>query len=450
MTGLRAVLVGVLMAGATSAFAVAARGAEPVLADTSVHVITLAEAVRLAEQNGLAIVQARGEKRVSAASVRSTAASFLPSVSLSAGATRQYTGGSRTRVNPNGTVEILPDKPWSYNAGVGASVELFDGGRRFFDLRAARAGSAAAGANVTAQRYNAVLDAKEQFFNVLAARESEVAGRAQLDQAEQQLRTAIARVRARAATRSDSLRSEIQVRNARLAVLDAQNARELADASLTRAVGTPYRVTAAPADSQESLALLIGDEELAALAESGPTVRQARAELDAARASRRSSWTGYLPTVTASYSRTAAGSRNAFRIGLDDSTAYSGSLRLSFSLPIFDQLQREQSVVRADVAEENAEAALRDARLAAREDLTRILGTFHSAGERVAAQTASVEAAEEDLRVQQERYAAGNSTILDVLTSQTQLYQARQALIQARFDQRVAKAQLEALVGRDL
>ena len=65
-------------------------------------------------------------------------------------------------------------------------------------------------------------------------------------------------------------------------------------------------------------------------------------------------------------------------------------------------------------------------------------------------QTATVEAAEEDLRVQQQRYAVGASTLLDVLTSQTQLNEARRDLIRARYDLRVAKAQLEALVGRDL
>ena len=61
-----------------------------------------------------------------------------------------------------------------------------------------------------------------------------------------------------------------------------------------------------------------------------------------------------------------------------------------------------------------------------------------------------VAAAEEDLRVQQQRYALGASTLLDLLTSQTQLNQARQALIQARFDGRIARAQLSALVGREL
>ena len=62
----------------------------------------------------------------------------------------------------------------------------------------------------------------------------------------------------------------------------------------------------------------------------------------------------------------------------------------------------------------------------------------------------SVQAAEEDLRVQQQRYTFGSATVLDVLTSQTQLAQARRDLIRARYDLRVARAQLEALIGQDL
>jgi outer membrane protein len=59
-------------------------------------------------------------------------------------------------------------------------------------------------------------------------------------------------------------------------------------------------------------------------------------------------------------------------------------------------------------------------------------------------------ASEEDLRVQQQRYELGASTLLDVLTSQTQINQARVALVQARLNARVARAQLESIIGRDL
>jgi len=65
-------------------------------------------------------------------------------------------------------------------------------------------------------------------------------------------------------------------------------------------------------------------------------------------------------------------------------------------------------------------------------------------------QTAALTAAREDLRVQLDRYRLQEATIIDVLTSQNELAQAQSALIQARFDYRVARAQIESIIGRQL
>jgi outer membrane protein len=418
-------------------------------ADTAPRPISLEEAVTLAQRNAPAIIQAEGQTRTSRAGVRAAYAAFLPSVSVSAGASRQVpikTG--QTRVE-NGQVVTLSPAPWSFSAGLGASVDLFTGGRRFFDLRQARAQATGAEANLVTQRYGAALAVKQQFFGVLAARESEAAASAQLDQAAQQLKTSILRLQQRVVTRSDSLRSEIQVHNARLAVLQARTALDNADAGLTRAVGAPYLVTAAGDESLDVPGLSLDDESLRALALDGPAVQEASASLDAAQAALRGTWTSYLPAVTASYSRSGNGTGTDFSLSTDN-YSYSGALRLSLSLPIFQRLQRVQQVTQAQVARENAQAALRDARLAALQSLTQSLGSFHAAEERVATQLATVGAAQEDLREQQEKYQIGAATLLDVLTSQTTLDQARHDLIQARYDQRVAKAELEALAGRSL
>jgi outer membrane protein len=380
--------------------------------------------------------------------LRSAYASFIPSVSLSASTTRQLpAGGDRTRVE-NGQIVVLPAEPWSANIGLGANVMLFEGGQRFFDVRQARARASAARVNEVTERFDAALAAKQQYFNVLAARESQGVAAALLGQAEQQLRTSIARVRSQAATRSDSLRAEIQVRNARLAVLEAGDALVSASAALARAIGATEPVTAAGIDSLEPT-LALDEEALRELAVNGPAVRVAGAELEAARAGRQASWTDYLPSVSASYSRGGSSIGSSPQLAPDD-FEYSGALRFSASFPVFNQLQREQQVVQAKVAQSNAEAALRDARLAAVESMTRSLAAFRSAGERTASQRATVAAAEEDLRVQQQRYGVGGSTLLDVLASQAQLDQARRDLIRARYDHRVAKAELEALVGREL
>src|SRR5207249_11622729 len=59
-------------------------------------------------------------------------------------------------------------------------------------------------------------------------------------------------------------------------------------------------------------------------------------------------------------------------------------------------------------------------------------------------------AATEDLGVQNERYRVGAAAILDLLTSQAALTQAEVNVIQTRFNYLIARAQVEAVVGRML
>jgi outer membrane protein len=409
--------------------------------------ITLDEAVTQAQRNAPLTVQARGLERTSRQQVNNAYASFIPSLTVSAGGTRQFTDAQT--IIRDGQEVTLPSEPWSYSTGMTFSMELFDGGRRFYDVGAARASVDAAAANFVTQRFNVALNVKQQYYNVLAAHESEAAALAQLEQAEQQLRAATARVTAGVATKSDSLRSLIQLGNAQLALETARNNLRVANAALTRLVGATELVTATPEDTLADFEPVATDSAaLLALAVDGPIVEQAEANLSAARASRRAANTRYLPTISASYQRGGSGT-GRFGVG-DDPFNYSGALRLTMNFPLFNQFSREDAIVRADVARENAQAQLRDARLAAQQNLTQFLGGLQLAEQRIQIQRASVEAAEEDLRVQQQRYALGASTLLDLLTSQTTLNQARAALIAARLDYRVAKAQLEALVGREL
>ena len=412
-------------------------------ADTTARPITLDEAVRLARRNSPLAVQTRGEMRASRAGVRAAYFAFIPNIGVSASST--WRRGQF--VNEAGRLFDFTGKAKSYSDGLGASIDVFDGGRRFFDLKSARARLDAADARDVLQDYTVALDVKIQYFEVLAAREAEQAGRAQLAEAEQQLRVSTVRFSAGAASRSDSLRSLVAVGNARLAILDAENRIQLANASLTRLVGAGFPLTAT-ADASDEPPLEISDEQLVAMADAGPYVRQAEADHSAARAVSRATRTRYLPSISAQFQRGGSGFDSGF--GFRETYGYSNFFRLSLNFPLLDQLQRESSVVRADVLEDNAAAYVRDARLRARQELTQMKGLMLNAGQRVAVQLVSVAATEEDLRFQQQRYALGAASVLDVLTSQSALNQARNALIRARFDQRVARARLEALIGRSL
>jgi len=247
---------------------------------------------------------------------------------------------------------------------------------------------------------------------------------------------------------SDSLRSLIQVGNARLALLTAQNNVRAASAALTRLVATPFLVTAQPSDTVALPITQIDSIALDRQALEGPAVRQAELQLRAASAAERASKSTYMPTIRMNYSYNGNGT-DPYGFG-NGQFLYGSNLGFSLNFPVFNNFSREDQIVRARVAEENAQASLRDARLAAQQSLIEQLGALHTAEERIRIQQASVLAAQEDLRVQQQRYALGASTLLDLLTSQSQLNQARAALIQARQDYRIARAQIEAIIGRDL
>jgi len=419
----------------------------PVATQDTLHLISLQEAVALAQRNAPAAVQARGQLRTAASAVRSAYGAFVPSLSVSMNQTQQ--SGQRFDALRNQVVSVT--QPWSYSTGISSGLELFDGGRRFADLRARRADEDAAEANEITQRFSIALEVKREYANILAARESESAARAQLEQAQAQLNAAVARVQAGAATMSDSLRSLIQVGDARLALLTAQNNLRIASASLTRLVATPFMVTANPADTMDLPIIQLDSAALEQMALQGPAVEQAEMQLRAANAGVGSSKSTYLPSVRMSYSYNGQGT-DPYGFGSDTTKRflYGSNFSLSLNFPLFNNFSREDQIVRARVSQENAGAQLRDARLASQQSLIQQLGALRTAEERIRIQQASVLAALEDLRVQQQRYSLGASTLLDVLTSQSQLNQARAALIQARQDYRIARAQIEAIIGRDL
>src|SRR5262245_21769923 len=94
---------------------------------TGARPITLDEAVAMARQNAPRVIQAAGTRRVAEVQKCITWAEFIPSLSVSSGATRQLPSeGARTRVE-NGQIILLPAQPWSHNIGLSANVDVFTG-----------------------------------------------------------------------------------------------------------------------------------------------------------------------------------------------------------------------------------------------------------------------------------------------------------------------------------
>jgi outer membrane protein TolC len=91
-----------------------------------------------------------------------------------------------------------------------------------------------------------------------------------------------------------------------------------------------------------------------------------------------------------------------------------------------------------------------DARLAARQEADGALQAVRTAEQAIAIAQEAQAVAQEDLRVVGERYRVGVATILELVTSQISAVQAGVNVVTSRYDYVLARAQLEAVLGRGL
>ena len=416
------------------------------------RLISLDEAIRLAQQNSPAAIQARGNLRTRALAVRSAYAAFLPTITTSAGLGRQLevTGNQK--------------RQWSHNNSISTSITLFDP-LRYYDVGEAKRNVDLAEAQEIQGLYSIALQVKQQFFNALNARESEAAALSALEVANQSYRAATARVRAGSATTSDSLRALITVGNRRIELLSAQNSLRQANVALSRLVGTDFPVQANPADTLDLTDAVIDSAALVVMVQRGPALEQERARVELAHYTVKSARTRYWPRLSSiNVSRQGNGlgfygfddekfdrPRSAqFPNGVDAYSYSTSCCQISVSMTLWDNFAREDQFVSSKIAEENARANLRDQQLGQQQLLAQQIGTLRTTEAQMQVQRLSLAAAEEDLRIIQLRYELGAATQLEVTTSQDALNRARVSLIDTRYRYRLAKANIESLIGRDL
>jgi len=403
--------------------------------------VTLNEAIARALQVQPAMVQARGDQRNAGATKMTAIGAYLPQISTGASAARSNV----TRVDQT-TGRPVPAE-YSYTGSFNASLELFDGFRRIANLRAASANSEATEAEVVNQRFQTILTTKQLFYNASAQEGLVRVAAAQVKRAQQQLQISIDKLHAGSATRSDSLRSQVEYGNARIALLQAQAALATSQADLGRQIGIDASVRAVP-DTLLPGPPDTADLRNAALA-SAPLVQQADAQASTARAMVWSARSQYWPSLSVSYSnnRQGVGSPN---LPFFDNYPETFSWRFGVSWPILNGFVREANQVSASVNRDLAEARASDTRREVNALLTQQLAALATAREQITIAQDNLAAATEDLRVQNERYRVGASTILDLLTSQAALTQAEVNVVQTRFNYLIARAQVEAVVGRTL
>ncbi len=403
--------------------------------------LALDQVVERALRSSPQMVQAETGVQSAVMGTRQAYASFLPNLSVSGGASLS----SSERFDPSTGLRVSGQTD-SYSAGMSSNIDLFSGGRNVAGVRSAQASEDAAEASLVTRRFSVAVTAKRAFYSVLRAGDLIKITEDRIGQAEENMEAAERRLSAGRATRSDVLRAELQLRNARQAKLEATTQHRTAMFALGQVVGASGPVAARRPESLAPTPLALSPDRLRemVLAEA-PAVLAADAGMDVASAGLSQARSQYMPSI---------GLRAGYNwVNTDLQLAHgrtSWSTSLGISFPVFNRLQREVSVDRANAQLIVARAQADDARRSALAELERLLAGLQLAEERLALLEGSVEVATEDYRVQQARYEHGTTTILELLSSQIALTQAENDLVNARYDYQIARAELESLVGREL
>ncbi|MBX5481599.1 MAG: TolC family protein [Myxococcaceae bacterium] len=408
------------------------------LGQQSGRTLTLEEALRTAEQNQPQLRRARASVDVSAARVDEARSQYLPQVNgragVSVGAGASVSGGVGA---PLSTTR-------GYNVGVSANQLIWDFGQTTSRIDAARATLAASNESQRATLQDVQLAVRTAYFDALAARALVDVAKEALANQDRHLEQIQAFVEVGTRPEIDLAQVRTDRANARVQLINAENAYETAKAALNQAMGvegpTDYELADVPpapveGEGQELEDLLAeairNRPELAALE------YQARAEelnLEVASA-------GYWPSIGASVSADDSG-RDL------ENRGFSASGGLSLTWNLFNGFETRARVQESRAQLQSIEAERDLLRQQVRLELERARLAVRAALASLEASQEAESNARTRLKLAEGRYRAGVGNIIELGDAQVALTQAEAQRVQATYDVSVARAQLLRALGR--
>jgi outer membrane protein len=399
--------------------------------------LKLADVIDIALRNNIATSAAWADARGAAASYGAATGQYYPTLSLDGTATAIKTvpSGGRTATQQR-----------FYGPTLSLSWLLFDFGGRSGSIGEAREALLAADWTHNATLQNVVLAVAAAYFQYVGTKALLVAQRTTLQEAQVNLDAATQRQKVGLSTIGDVLQAKTARSQAQLAVESTEGQLQTTRGALALSMGLPANIPydiEAPADTA---ALPLGitdsvDTLIARALRERPDLAAQRAEARAARARVSVARSQALPSLSVggntgetSFYDTTRNTFTAFR------NSYSASLTLS--IPLFSG---GSQIYRVKAAAAAADAAARRAQGFEQQvvyDVFNAYYTLRTTTQQVRTSTDLLASATESERVALGRYKAGAGSLLDLLTAQAALADARAQAIQARFSWYIALAQL--------
>jgi outer membrane protein len=361
---------------------------------------------------------------------------------LSATLSGQHSSSTVLVTSSGGTTLAVPSSRTLEDTFLGQmslSQLLFDFGKTVASVDAARKLAEVSRYDIELQRQLVTLAVKEAYTNTLFAQRLIKVQRQALERADLNLRSVRGFFDVGTRPKSDVVRAEVDVANARVDNIRADNAERVARVALNTSMGVPANTRFELVDNLVYLKVTDPDRDLVAEAlNQRPEYTQAKLRIEGAESILKRTFRDFFPDVV------GTGSVGGVRSSLD--TSWSAGIALNWSL--FDGGNRLSRFREAKAALEASQSRLKATELDIAREVEQARSTVLETDERILAAQAAVASAQENFRLVQGRFDAGVGTILDLTDAQLALTQAQNAEAQALADFRIALARLERALGR--
>lgn len=320
---------------------------------------------------------------------------------------------------------------------------LFDGGRTWFNRRAAARGQEAQTESAEGSRLDTIFIVSQAFYRVLESQELLGVSENSRHQREEFSKLTESFRRAGRATKLETLKAEAQLLDAERSLSQAREARRLSELILKKIIGMDLQTKIRVSDGLPEQLPEPGDEEtlLREALANNPDIKKISLQKEQSEASLNAAYGGYLPEISL---QGTYGYRD--RDTASWTSEWTAGVFLEWSL-FEGGLTRAQAGKARSKVNQMAwnERSVRDQ---VQVDLREALGNLRTALAAVRSSRRLVEAQDESYNAAMMFYQRGKSTYLEVLSAQVDLTMAKASYVRAVGDYQNASAKLDRVIGK--
>ena len=404
--------------------------------------LTADDVASLALERSYTVLSQREEVSVANGAYRVARSSLIPNVSLGA----RYSNTIETTVIrlPAVPFPIPESQFWTGFGNVSQSLVNFS---TWNSVKSAELSQQATVDRYSATRADIALDAYRQFYALLKAQKLAAVSQENLVLTQDQLKRTEALFELGSVAKGDVLKQKVSVSQAQQELIRDRRAILIERARLANLLGLdPSKEI--PIDTTLTEPLLVADSTAvyADALNNRPELAEARSLVQSADASVASAQGLRYPSIDGNlnYSFTTPGWPESFN---QVKAIDNWNLNFTLNIPIFDGLNAKGQIRQAEARKLQAQYALRNQELLIAVEVEEALQAVSLSRERLEVARDGLAAAEEDLKLSQEKYNVGSATVLELIDAQVSRARSQSEFVSALADAHIAVIQLRRVRG---